>query len=209
MLHTGFKVDGDILQGHRGIFFGFGCSRFEQFAVDSPGIKTTMFADGYRWITDADFDPERGRFVGRSEDIYLLRVQTNPEFRLPLRGHSPQFRNANIWIGADGEGLQEMYGGLGDPYKDQLFRLKPFESVLVFDADKRVVKVTIAPGQKAGLVFEQAIADEIAEYAVAWALKKGGKNRSAIGWARSIIDELKVPSHHRTLDQRFGRPRAR
>lgn len=155
------------------------------------------------WLCEADLAKIRGHkrphesayeFVRRTQDVTLLFVSTSDySFRTANGEPAPHFGASTIWIGAEGSGLCVQVGEYQSGYKRQIVRLMKDESILFFDANKEVTKITAqAAGQEPVLI--RATEGEVADHILHVALTRGkGECKSASktrGWCFYALQEL-------------------
>ncbi len=146
-------------------------------------------------LSEADNDtlPDEASYeltpLGKEADHTLLLVKSDSHVQLNQGKSAPHFRERGTWIGADGPGLKLQAGRHQSPFKRQLFRLRPGESILFFDSAREVTKITAGKlGDEPRC--ERAKEGEVADYILGEAKKRGRDNPSARSWCHYALLEL-------------------
>ncbi len=167
--------------------------------VADPKLVKVM-PDDLGWVFEADLSeagddtlPDEAGYeltpIGNVADHTLLLVKSDSHVQLNQGKSTPHFHERGTWIGADGPGLMLQAGRHQSPFKQQLFKLRPEESILFFDSAREVTKIT---ARKLGEEprYERAKEGEVADYILGEAEKRGRDNPSARSWCHYALLEL-------------------
>jgi hypothetical protein len=106
----------------------------------------------------------------------------------------PHFVKSLIYVGGDGAGLRIHAGPHQSQAKKQLFRLQKNESMLFFDANREVTRIT---GNTPGLrpVLQRATSEQVADYILNQAKERGSENVKTRAWCMKALQELGCRHH--------------
>ncbi len=172
-----------------------GCSIRVSAEIDSiqTGGVPRMHEADLAIINDPHATTQKSyEFVARgSSNVTLLLVQSLPGMkRADVAKSKPHFSSHfTVWLGADGPGLLMQAGRRSSSTKLQIFRLEEGESILFFDADKEVTKITAqAVGEHP--MWRRATEGEVADYVLGEAKERGEKNAATRAWSYYALKEL-------------------
>lgn len=123
---------------------------------------------------------------GCDASLVMIRTKEGVQF---AKEPKPHFQTSTIWLGAEGQGLMVDFFPHQSALKKQIFRLRPGESILFFDAHKEVTKITAGEfGNKPSCT--RATNSEVADH-ILWVAKSRGRvNKKTLGWCCHALDEL-------------------